>query len=205
MQIIVVGCGKVGSRFAQLMAAEGHEIAVVDNDSENLKLLGPNFRGVTVLGVPIDEDVLRQAGIESADGLAAVTPDDNINMMVCQVAKEIFNVKRIFARVQDPVREEVFYQFGVYTVCPTNMTVQEFRALMLGENSSATYFIDDNGIDFEYIKVDDQNEGKHLSDFAVPKDAMIFGVVQNGVLQFNSPAIKLSFNDEIVVVRKLQR
>lgn len=203
MQIIVVGCGKVGSQFAKMMSDEGHEIVVVDSELENFKLLGPDFRGVTVLGVPIDEDILKEAGIESADGLAAVTPDDNINMMACQVAKEIFKVPRIFSRIQDPVREEVYYQFGVHTVCPTNMVVQEFRALMLGEASTTTCYIDKTGIDFHYQRVDDADVGKLVSELSVSRDGIILGIIKNGQLEFNNPKLKLGFNDEIVMIFKI--
>lgn len=203
MQIIVVGCGKVGSQFAKMMSDEGHGIVVVDSEIDNFKLLGPDFRGLTVLGVPIDEDVLKEAGIESADGLAAVTPDDNINMMACQVAKEIFNVPRIFSRIQDPVREQVFYQFGVHTVCPTNMTVQEFRALMLGEASTTTCFIDNTGLDFHYDRVLEGNVGKLVSEMSVPKDTMILGLLKDGQLEFNNPKLKMGIDDEIVTISKI--
>lgn len=203
MQIIVAGCGKVGSQFARIMSDEGHEIAVVDSSSENFRLLGPNFHGVTVLGVPIDEDVLKEAGIESADGFAAVTPDDNINMMACQIAKEMFHVPRIFARIQDPVKEQVFYQFGVYTVCPTDMAVQEFRALMLGECSTKTVYIDSTGIEFMYERIRDKDAGKLLRDIAVPKNAHLLGVMKNGQLVFYNPATKLEFDDELVIVTKV--
>lgn len=203
MQIIVAGCGKVGSQFARIMSEEGHEIAVVDSSSENFKLLGSSFHGVTVLGVPIDEDVLKQAGIESADGFAAVTPDDNINMMACQIAKEIFHIPRIFARIQDPVKEQVFYQFGVHTVCPTDMTVQEFRALMIGECSTKTCFIDNTGIEFIYERVRNKDAGKLMRDITVPKGTMLLGVMKNGELNFYNAATKLEFDDELVIVTKI--
>lgn len=203
MQIIVVGCGKVGSQFAEIMSEEGHEIVVVDSEKENFKLLGSNFRGLTVLGVPIDEDVLKEAGIESADGLAAVTPDDNINMMACQVAKEIFNVPRIFSRIQDPVREQVFYQFGVHTICPTNMAVQEFRALMLGEASTTTCFINKTGLDFQYRRVDKADAGKMVSDLNVAKDTIILGLIKDGKLQMNNAKLKVGVDDEIVIISKI--
>lgn len=203
MQIIVVGCGKVGSRFAQMMSQEGHDIVVVDNNRDNFNMLGLNFRGLTVLGVPIDEDVLKQAGIESADGLAAVTPDDNVNMMACQIAKEIFKVPRIFARIQDPVREEVFYQFGVHTVCPTNMAVQEFRALMMGESSTTACYIDNSIIDFRYERVKESDVGKGISDLSIPKDTMILGLIRDGQLHFSKPSYRLGIDDEIVIVSKL--
>ena len=203
MQIVVAGCGKVGSQFARVMSEEGHEIAVVDSSSENFRLLGPGFHGVTILGVPIDEDVLKEAGIESADGFAAVTPDDNINMMACQIAKEMFHVPRIFARIQDPVKEQVFYQFGVHTVCPTNMAVQEFRALMLGEASSQTCFIDNNGIEFIYERVRSKDAGKLMRDISAPRNTHLLGIVQNGELIFYNQSTRLEFDDELVFVAKI--
>lgn len=202
MQIIVVGCGKVGSKFAQIMAEEGHDIVIVDNNSENFKLLGPSFNGLTVLGVPIDEDVLKHAGIETADGLAAVTPDDNINMMACQVAKEIFHVPRVFARIQDPIREQVFYQFGVQTICPTNIAVDEIRFMMLGKQDITNHTIGHTSVSFVYEKVPKNSVGKLLSGFQVPVDTMIFGVIKNGRLVFATSALKLELEDIVVIAHK---
>ena len=82
---------------------------MVDSNSENFKLLPPNFHGVTVTGTPIDQDILKKAGIESAYAIAAVTKNDNINIMVCQVAKEIFQVPHVIARIYNPVVGTVNY------------------------------------------------------------------------------------------------
>ena len=204
MQIIVAGCGKVGSGFAQVMSEQGHDISVIDEQNDNFALLGPNFKGITIWGSPIDEDILKEAGIETADGFVAATPDDNINTMACQVAKEIFNVPKIFARVQDPVREEVLYQFGVSTVCPTNMTIKEFRSLLLGEAGCKSFFFDLNvGVDFGYKKVDFNDRYKLLADIPHPKDVHILGVIRRGELEFASPGLWLEIDDEIVYVRKI--
>ncbi len=202
MQIIVVGCGKVGSKFAQVMAAEGHDIVVVDNNNKNFDLLGPNFNGITVLGVPIDEDVLKHAGIESADGLAAVTPDDNINMMACQVAKEIFKVPRVFARIQDPVREQVFYQFGVETVCPTDMAVDEIRFMMLGEQGITNHTIGNTVVNFIYETALKTQVGSRLDAVKVPKDGMVFGLIRDDRLIFATPGLKIENNDILVFAHK---
>jgi trk system potassium uptake protein TrkA len=204
MQIIVAGCGKVGSGFAQVMSEQGHEISVIDEQNDNFALLGPNFKGITIWGSPIDEDILKEAGIETADGFVAATPDDNINTMACQVAKEIFNVPKIFARVQDPVREEVLYQFGVSTVCPTNMTIKEFRSLLLGEAGCKSFFFDLNvGVDFGYKKVDFNDKYKLLSEISHPKDVHLLGVIRHGLLEFANPGLRLELDDEIVYVRKI--
>jgi trk system potassium uptake protein len=202
MQIIVVGCGKVGSKFAQVMATEGHDIVVVDNNSKNFELLGPSFNGITVLGVPIDEDVLKHAGIETADGLAAVTPDDNINMMACQVAKEIFKVPRVFARIQDPVREQVFYQFGVETVCPTDMAVDEIRFLMLGEQSITNHTIGNTVVNFVYETATKEQVGSKTDALRIPKEAMLFGIIRDGRLHFAASALKVEHDDILVIAHK---
>jgi len=176
----------------------------VDEQNDNFLLLGPNFKGITVWGSPIDEDVLIEAGIETADGFVAATPDDNINTMACEVAKEIFNVPKIFARVQDPVREEVLYQFGLSTVCPTNMTVKEFRSLMLGEVGCKSFFFDLKvGVDFGYKKVDSLDKHTYLSEVPHPKDVHILGLIRNGELQFTQPGLHLELDDEIIFVRKI--
>ncbi|MEN6325484.1 MAG: NAD-binding protein, partial [Syntrophomonas sp.] len=75
MNIIIIGCGKVGSKLSQLLSNDGHDVVIVDNDKDAFKALSPDFNGITVAGVPIDQDVLKQAGIENADAFAAVSPD----------------------------------------------------------------------------------------------------------------------------------
>src|SRR5690242_18580859 len=98
MKLIILGCGRVGARLAQLMEAEGHDVAIIDSDPSSLNRLPETFRGQTVLGTGIDVDVLKSAGIETADAFAAVTNFDNTNIMACEVAKEIFGVKKVLAR-----------------------------------------------------------------------------------------------------------
>ncbi|MFA9381011.1 MAG: TrkA family potassium uptake protein, partial [Acetanaerobacterium sp.] len=123
MNVLIIGCRKVGSRLASILSAEGHTVSVVDRDMRNFEALDNDFDGYTVSGIPIDEDVLRSAGIESCDAVAAVTPDDNVNIMACQIAKELFHVPIVITRMYDPAREEIFSDFGISTVCPTNLTV----------------------------------------------------------------------------------
>lgn len=199
MHIIVVGCGKVGAKFSQVMSLDGHDIVVIDNDTKNFDSLDSIFSGLTVLGVPIDEDVLKMAGIETADCLVAVTPDDNINMMACQVAKEIFKVPLVFARIQDPVREEVFFQFGVQTICPTNMAVEELKSLINGEQGLANRPMGNAVITFSYGEVTKDTLGMHVDSVKVPPDSMMFGVLRDNQLIFSSPDLIFAKDDTIVI------
>lgn len=131
MNILVVGCGKVGARLATQLDKEGHDVSVVDRSERSFELLGSQFNGFKTCGIPIDQDVLRRAGIENCDAVAAVSSDDNINIMVSQLAHELFHVPNVLARIYDPKRENVFSHFGLHTVCPTNLTVAAVRSAII--------------------------------------------------------------------------
>ena len=135
MNILIVGCGTIGIRLAQLLAADGHDVSVVDEREENLRLLGVDFPGYTTLGLPIDQDTLRRAGVENCDALAAVCAEDNINMMVGQIAKEIFHMPNVLVRIYDPQKEEVYSGMGMQTFCPTNLNAAMALDILLGEKS----------------------------------------------------------------------
>jgi trk system potassium uptake protein TrkA len=121
MKIIILGCGRVGSRLATLMEQDGHDVSIIDADPRAFDRLPETFSGQTVLGTGIDVDVLKSAGIENADAFAAVTNFDNTNIMACEVAKEIFGVKQVLARIYDPGRESFYHELGLETVCPTTL------------------------------------------------------------------------------------
>lgn len=136
MYIIIVGCGSVGAGLANTLSAEGHNVVVVDRQPGAFDRLGRGFNGLTVTGTGIDEDVLRRAGIEKSDALAAVTSSDNTNIMVAQIAQQLFKVPRVVARVFDPDREYAYKEFGLDTVSPTHMGVIQIRnAVVVGSIS----------------------------------------------------------------------
>ncbi|MCX7841879.1 MAG: TrkA family potassium uptake protein [Clostridia bacterium] len=199
MHIIVIGCGKVGSRLAQIMSEEGHDVVIVDNDRNAFKIIGPDFNGITVTGVPIDQDVLKHAGIETCDALAAVTPDDNVNIMACQVAREIFKVPRVLARIYNPAREQVFHQFGLETICPTNITVDVIRSIILDETGVSNHTIGSNTFSFKHEVVPKELDGKKLSSFKVRRNAAVFGLIRNRMFEFAHPDTTLAAGDTIVI------
>lgn len=116
-----MGCGRVGSQLAARLDREGHKVGIVDTDARSFLRLPDDFRGLTIVGTGIDDDVLRSAGIEGADAFVAVTEGDNRNIMAAQVAREIFGVAECVVRIYDPAREEVYRQLGLDTICPTKL------------------------------------------------------------------------------------
>jgi trk system potassium uptake protein TrkA len=125
LKVLIVGCGRVGSQIASDMDKAGHQVVIIDRDPNQFSrassrgVLTTDFKGDQVVGNGTDADVLRRAGIEDADGFVAVTEGDNRNIMAAQVAKHVFKVPRVVARIYDPERAEAYEKLGLHTICPT--------------------------------------------------------------------------------------
>ena len=132
MKLVIVGCGRVGAMAAIALSKAGHQVTVIDSNRRAFDRLGDDFGGEMVLGNGIDEDVLRQAGIESADGFASLTNGDNRNIMAAQIAREIFKVPRVITRIYDPMREDVYRELGLNTLCPTLTGARQIHAMLKG-------------------------------------------------------------------------
>ena len=164
MYVIIAGCRKVGSSLAMELAQENHDVVVIDSDPERFGALGSGFNGVTITGMPIDEDVLRSAGVEQADALAAVTDDDNMNIMVSQVARELFHVPTVITRVYDPQRETIMSGMGLTTVCPTSLAVEQIKSLLSNRDTLGTLRIGGAEVTFRTVKPLRKLVGKPLAE-----------------------------------------
>ena len=127
MYVIVVGCSRVGVTIAQSLESEGHSVVVVDRNRENLQKLGRSFSGITVVGSGFAPEVLKEAGIGRADVLLAVTDSDNANIVCAQVAKKLFNLERVFARIYDPARAATYQKMGVEIISETQLVVDALK------------------------------------------------------------------------------
>jgi len=119
MRVLIMGCGRVGAALATMLDKDGHRVTILDLNPNQFRRLPPDFGGTSVVGNGIDQDTLRRAGIESADAFVTVTQGDNRNLMAAQLAKHIFNVRKVVCRVYDPIREEIYSGLGLETVSPT--------------------------------------------------------------------------------------
>lgn len=131
--IVIVGCGRLGSRLANQLSRAGNSVVVIDRDEATFSDLSPDFSGFRVDGDATQMAVLKEAKLNKADILIATTHEDNVNLMVAQVARGIFSVSHVLARVFDPKREEVYAQLGIDTICPTSVAEEMFlRAVVNG-------------------------------------------------------------------------
>jgi trk system potassium uptake protein TrkA len=121
VNVVIMGCGRVGSTLAARLDREGHEITVIDTDPYAFRRLPSDFRGEKLVGSGFDDHVLQQAGIRQADAFLSLTQGDNRNLLAAQMAKHLFGVETVVARVYDPFRGEMFAQLGLRTFSPTNI------------------------------------------------------------------------------------
>ncbi|GAI70254.1 unnamed protein product [marine sediment metagenome] len=124
MKVVIMGCGRVGAQLAGLLDADGHAVTILDTDAYSFRRLPPKFGGTALIGNGINEEALKRAGIEEADAFVAVTQGDNRNVMATQIAKHIFNVPKVFCRIYDPLRQELYSTLGLETFSPTTIFAQ---------------------------------------------------------------------------------
>ncbi len=144
MHVVIMGCGRVGSTLAHMLENRGHTVAVVDQNVDAFRRLGPNFEGRTVTGVGFDREVLLDAGIEEAGAFAAVSSGDNSNILSARVARETFGVERVAARIYDPGRAEVYQRLGIPTVATVRWTADQMLRRLVPEGSQ-TEWVDPSG------------------------------------------------------------
>lgn len=198
MQIIVVGCGKVGSSLAGILVDQGHDVVIVENDPDLIQNAS-DIDCIKITGVHIDRDVLKQAGIETADILCAVTQTDNINIMVAQIAQDVFKVPKIITRIFNPSNEDVFQAFGLNTVCSTELTVQAFLRKIADENKENIQNVCDRNIMFTQTMIDKDLIGEDITNLSADPGKLIFGLLRKGNLQLATKGIKLQAGDELVL------
>ena len=133
MFVIIMGCGRVGARVAEMLIKAGHEVTIMDVQAGAFRRLGQAFTGATVLGDATDQEVLKRAGIERADAFVAATQGDNRNIMASQIAKHIFGVKRVVTRIYDPLRSDTFAALGLQAISPTIIGANAFYEELTGE------------------------------------------------------------------------
>lgn len=127
---IIVGCGRLGANLANTLSNQGEDVLIMDEDSSAFRRLSPNFGGLAIVANGTDFDKLKEAKIENASVVIAVTDYDNTNITVAQIAREVFGVERVVARLYDPDCEIVYKQLGINTICPAVLSAKEIDKLL---------------------------------------------------------------------------
>lgn len=205
MNILIVGCGRVGAHLARVLDQEGHDMSILAEREEDLELLltleNYAFEGYSQVGSPIDVDMLRTAGIENCDAVVAVCPQDNINIMVAQIAERLFQVPHVLARISDPSRKRMFSErMGMRAVCPTNLTAEALLHGLLAEERTMQVTIGSSTMAFLLADPEPEQINHPLSYVKVPAGHSLYGVLRaNGTVELNiMPGPLLHTGDKII-------
>ncbi len=196
MNVIVVGCGRVGSQLATLLSVEGHNVVVIDKDQESFKRLGSIFNGVTIKGLGFDEEILEEAGIHKCDAFAAVTNLDNTNLMAAEVARKIFGVKHVVARLYNPVRERTYMQLGLDYVCGTTLVAETLMDKIMSGHGHHIASIGD--VEVVQFKASSAIEGKTVGEVEIPHKFRI-AAVSRGEMMFVPDASSVLHASDVVL------
>jgi len=202
MYVIIVGCGRVGSELAKLLSGEGHDVVVIDKTQEAFKRLGDTFNGLTMVGNGFDLALLKQVGIEKADAFCAVTDGDNTNLISAQVAKKIFSVPKVFARVYDPQRAHIYAALGLDIISGTMLFSAMLRDKII-ESRFSSYLIESKDLGVIEIEVKNDLVGKTIQDINIPGDFIVVALRRMQGVIIPEPKTVLKNKDILMGVVKV--
>ena len=202
MYVIIVGCGRVGSELAKLLSGEGHNVVIIDRNPDSFDRLGGAFNGLTLAGEGFDLELLRQAGIEKADAFCALTNGDNTNLISAQVAKKIFNVPKVFARVYDPQRAHIYSALGLDIISGTILFAAMLRDKII-ESRFSSYLIETKELGVIEIEVKNGLIGKSVQEINSPGDLLVAAIRRLDGVIIPEAATLLKAKDTLMAVVKV--
>jgi len=199
MNIMIVGCGRVGSQLAVLLSQEGHNVTIIDKNPEAFRRLGGTFNGIAASGNGFDEKLLKELKIEKQDAFVSVTSGDNTNLMASQIAKKIFKVPRVIARVYDPKRADIYKKLGLDIMSGTVLVAAMIRDKII-ENRFTSYLVETGELGVIEIIINEDLKGKRVSDFNLPDEFLVVVIERKKKVIIPQPDARLELNDKVMGV-----
>lgn len=203
MFIIIVGAGKVGYYLSKRLCQGSHTVSVVDKDKQICEALAKDLDVIVINGDACDPLILEEAGIERADVVAAVTGEDEDNLIICQLAKERFNVSRTVGRVNNPDNEHTFSELGIDV--PVDST--KIIAKIIEEEVGFSDFV--NLMSFKrgklaIVRVDLPEDSpvinKEVKDITLPPDSVLVSILRGEEVIVPKGNTLLKSGDDIIAL-----
>jgi trk system potassium uptake protein len=197
MNVIIMGCGRVGEQLSLRMADEGHQVVVVDKEEAALARLPAHFRGRKVKGIGFDRDVLLEAGIQEAEAFAATSSSDNANIIAARIARTIFHVPRVVARLYDPRRAEIYRRLGLVTISSTAWGAERIRELLLFTDLDPLMTVGSGQVSLLALEVPPALVGRLVRQLTVPGEITVITLTREGVVQLPTSGAEFQAGDMI--------
>lgn len=199
MNVMIIGCGRVGSQLALLLANEGHNVTIIDKNPDSFKRLGGTFNGVAAAGTGFDEKLLKELKIEKQDAFISVTSGDNTNLMASQIAKKMFNVPRVIARVYDPKRADIYRKLGLDIISGTVLVAAMIRDKII-ENRFTSYLVETGELGVIEIVVNIALKDKRVSEINIPDEFLVTVIERKKRVIIPQPDARLELGDKVMGV-----
>jgi trk system potassium uptake protein len=180
MKVIIMGFGRVGAQLTQLLENEDHHVTIIDPDAQNLSRLESNFKGDVILGVGFDREILVQAGIEKTDAFVATSPSDNANIISARIARNIFHVPRVVARLNDPRRAEIYRRLGLVTISMVSWGAQRINDLLIHTNFEPTVYFGRGEVSLVAIEIPPHLVGRQVTHVTIPGETTVVAINRSG-------------------------
>ena len=197
MQIVIVGCGRMGVSLARSLNLKGHQVTVVDKDPLAFERLGPAFRGQTVVGIGFDRDTLARAEIEKVDALAAVTSSDETNVVTARIARLTFHVPRVVARVYDPRKADIYRRLGLQTVSPVVLATSRLAELVSFSHMDTVASLGNGEVEIVLAEIPPMFAGRMAKDLAAVGEVQVIAITRVGKTFLPAPTATFEEGDAV--------
>ncbi len=178
MKVIVMGCGRVGFQVSLILAEQNHAVTVIDHDANAIARLGSNFKGKVVRGLGFDRNVLIEAGVESADAFIAASSSDNANIVAARIARNIFHVPRVVARLYDPRQAEIYKRLGLMTISTTNWGAERICEVVTHTDLDVVYTFGRGEASLIVIEASPQLAGRTINHISIPGEIVVVSITR---------------------------
>jgi trk system potassium uptake protein len=200
VHVVIMGCGRVGSHLALSLEGRGHSVAVIDANADAFRRLGSDFNGSTITGVGFDREVLLAAGIERADGFAAVSSGDNSNIISARLARETYGVKRVVARIYDPKRAEVYERLGIPTVATVRWTADRMLRQLIPEARQELWRDPTSRVSIIEVPIDPDWIGKRLVSLEEATGTRVAYIMRFGIGTLPTASTVVQEGDQVFML-----
>ncbi|SHJ27352.1 potassium channel family protein [Parasporobacterium paucivorans] len=180
MKVIVVGMGRMGMGLSLSLEKKGHTVTVIDKDAEALGGLGNNFKGTKVEGFVFDKDVLIKAKIDRVDAVVACTGSDEINAVIARVARNIYLVPRVIARLYDPKKADIYRRLGIQTISTTAWGIERATEMITFNSLDSVYEMGDGNVNLVRIEIPHLLVGHKVHDLSIHGEIQVVTINRNG-------------------------
>lgn len=198
MKVIVVGLGRMGTGLSLNLVKKGHQVTVIDSDPDAFKSLGKNFTGLKVVGVGFDRDVLSKAKIDQVDAVVSCTASDEANVVIARIAKNIYRVPRVIARLYDSTKADIYRRIGIQTISTTRWGIDRATELLTYRQLDSMYEM--GNVDLVRIEVPPLLVGHTVRELTVVGEIHVASISRNNKTFIPTAGTNLETDDILYII-----